>query len=346
MKPTDQGALTLSRRQREGLVKTQKKTGDRGALTLCEMAERDLSGHGKKSTDRGTLTSWRWQREALVRTQKEIDRSRRTHQLETVVGGTSQDTQRNRQRRTHFLEAAEGGTCQDKERIRPTKAHSHPGDDRGRDLSGHRKKQTGRSQLTSWRRQREGLVRTRKETDRPRRTYNLEGAEGGTCQDTQINRPPEAHSQPGSVRGRDLSGHGKKPTDRGTLTNWRWQKERLVRTRKQTDRLRRTHKLETAVGGTCQDTERNQPTEVDSHSGDGRGSDLSGHRKTLTDQGALTSWRRQRERLVRTRKETDQATGMGTHKLDNVEGRVSWHVETMCERRKRVVIGTNAWNVG
>jgi len=51
---------------------------------------------------------------------KETDRSRGTHILETAEGGTSQDTEGNRQ----------------------TKGHSLPGDHRGRDKSGHRKKLT------------------------------------------------------------------------------------------------------------------------------------------------------------------------------------------------------------
>ena len=145
-------------------------------------------------------------------------------------------------------------------------------------------------------------------------------AEGGTCQDTETNRPTEAHSPTRDSRGRDLSGHGnkltnrgaltswrqqrkglvrtwKKPAYRGTLTSWRRQREGLVRTPKGTDRARHTHILETAEGGTCQDTERNPSTEAHSLSGDGRGRDLSGHSKKPTDQGALTSWRQQREGL-------------------------------------------------
>ena len=113
-----------------------------------------------------------------------------------------------------------------------------------------------------------------------------------------------------------------KPTDRGALTSWRQQREGLVRTRKEADRPRRTHKLETAEGGTCQDMERNRPTEAHSHPGDGRRRDLSGHEKKPTDQGALTPWRQQ-EGLVRTRKEIDRAAGMGTHILENVDGRAS-----------------------
>ena len=104
-----------------------------------------------------------------------------------------------------------------------------------------------------------------------RRTHVLETAEGGTCQDTQGKRPTEAHSRSGDGRGRDLSGHVGKPTDRGALTNWRQQREGLVRTRKETDR------------------------------------------------GALTNWRRQREGLVRTRKESCQVRG--AHALKSAERR-------------------------
>ena len=154
---------------------------------------------------------------------------------------------------------AERGTCQDTERNRPTEAHSHPGNGRGR------------------------LVRTRKETDRSRRTHFLETVERSTCQDTERNQPIEAHSHPGDGRGRDLSEHRKKPTDRGALTSWRRQKEGLVKTWKETDRPRRTHILETAGGGTCQDTERSRPTEVYSQTKDGRGRGLSGHGSKSTE---------------------------------------------------------------
>ena len=46
-----------------------------------------------------------------------------------------------------------------------SKADSLSGDHRGRDLSGHRKKVTKQGRLTPWRPQREGLVRTQKESD-------------------------------------------------------------------------------------------------------------------------------------------------------------------------------------
>ena len=149
----------------------------------------------------------------LVRTQKETDQLKPTHSLETAEGGVFQDMGRNRPRRTHFLETVEGGTCQETERNRPTEARSHPGDERGRGLSGHGKKPNGRGALTNWRRQREEPVRTQKESDQSRCTHILETAEGGTCQDTERNGPTEAHSLPGDSRGRDLSGYKRKPTD-------------------------------------------------------------------------------------------------------------------------------------
>ena len=266
-----------------------------------------MSEHRNNPTDRGPLTSWRRQTERLVRTPEEFDRPRPTHSLET----------------------ADRGTCQDTKRIRPIEAHSHPGDGRQRDLSGHRNNPTDRGPLTNWRRQTEGLVRTPKETDRPRPTHILEMADRGTCQDTETIRPIEAHLLPGDGRQRDLSGHRINPTDRGPLTLWRWQTERLIRTPKQSDRPRPTHFLETADRAACQDTERIRPTEAHSptgdgrqrdlsghrrirpteaHSptGDGRQRDLSGHRKNSTDRGPLTFWRRQAEGLVRTRKEDNR----------------------------------------
>ena len=102
-------------------------------------------------------------------------------------------------------------------------------------------------------------MRIQKETKRARHTHVLETAERGTW-----------------------SGHGNKPTEQGTLTTWRSQRERLVRTGKETARARHTHVLETAEVRTCQDTERNEPSEAHSRPGDGRGRDLSGHGKEQT----------------------------------------------------------------
>ena len=175
------------------------------------------------------------------------------------------------------------------ERNRPREGHSLPGDGRGSDLSGHGNKSTEGRTLTHWRRQRERLVRTRKQIDRGKDTHALETAEGATCQDTETNRSREGHSLSGDRRGSDLSGHGNKSTEGRTLTNWRRQRERLVRTRKQIDRGKDTHSLETVEGATCQDMERNRPREGHSQTGDVRGSDLSGHGNKSTEGRTLTS---------------------------------------------------------
>jgi hypothetical protein len=158
-------------------------------------------------------------------------------------------------------------------------------------MSGHGKKPTERGELTSWRRQREGLVRTQKETNQARGTDALETASGGDCQDTERNRPTEGHSQAEDGIGRGLLGHEKEPTERGALTNWRRHREGLVRTRKEIDRARGTHSLKTAEGRTCQDTERKQHSE---------------NSPVLT----LCQWRPQGKGHPRTWIESDLARGM------------------------------------
>jgi hypothetical protein len=77
----------------------------------------------------------------------------------------------------------------------------------------HGKKPTEKGPLTSWRLQREELVKTQKEPYRARPTHFLETAGGETCQDTQRNQLSEAHSRTEDDRGRDLSGHGKISTE-------------------------------------------------------------------------------------------------------------------------------------
>ena len=235
----------------------------------------------------------------------------------------------------------EGGTCQDTERIRPTQAHSPTGDGRQRDLSGHRENPTDQGPLTSWRRQTEGLLRTPKESNRPRPTHQLKTADGGTCQDTERIRPTQAHSptgtadrgtcqknerirptkthsHPGDSSRRDLSGHRKNQTDRGPLTSWRRQTVELVRTWKESDRLRRTHSLKTADRGDLSGHGKN-PT--------GRGPLTNWRRQTegfvknvwkLSVLGPLTPWRRQSECLIRTCKESDRARP--THFLEPADG--------------------------
>ena len=224
--------------RRRNKVRIQQETYEpRATHSLEDRKGRDKSGHRNNPTGQGPLTDWRPHRVGQVRTQKESNRPRPTHSLKTAQGGTSQNT----------------------ERIRSTEAHSHTGDRTGRDKSGHGKNTIDRGQLTLWRPHREGQVRTREESDRPRPTHQLE------------------------TTGRDKLGHGKNPTDRGPLTSWRPHREGQVRTRKESNRPRPTHQLETAQGGTSQDTERNRSTKANSPTGDRTGRGKSGHGKNPTD---------------------------------------------------------------
>ena len=65
------------------------------------------------------------------------------------------------------------------------------------------------------------LVRIWKGTAQARGTHNLEMIKGGSCQAMERSQPLEGHSLPVDSKGRDLSGHGKRPTEQGALTNWR-----------------------------------------------------------------------------------------------------------------------------
>ena len=172
---------------------------------------RNKSGQRKDPTGRGALTNWTRHRDGQVRTQKESDPARGTHQLETVgreksghgenptARGALTDWRRHREgqvktqkesdrvRGTHILETASGGTSQDTERIRPNEGHSHTGN---------------------------SIVWTTQDTERTRL------------------RPNEGHSQAEDSIGRDKSGHRKNPTERRARTLWRRHREGQVRTQK------------------------------------------------------------------------------------------------------------------
>ena len=240
-----------------------------------------------------------------------------------------------------MLETVLKGTSQDTERIRAKEGHSRTGR-MGRDKSGYGQDPAKRGALTYWRRRREEQVRIRKESNRARGTHILETASGGTSQGTERIRPGKGHSLSGDRIGWDKSGRGKNPTQRGALTFWRrrqegqvrrnqtergaltpWRRHREgpVRTQKESDRARGTHILETASGGTSQETEIIRPSEGHSLPGDSIGWDKSGHGMNEIQRGTLTFWRQRQEGQVRTRKESDRARG--THTLKTASGGTS-----------------------
>ena len=156
--------------------------------------------------------------------------------------------------------------------------------------------------------------------------YSPTGDRRGTCQDTERKRPSEAHSLPRDRRVALVK--TRKEGDRTSCTHQLETGEGEIS--QDTDRMdstRDTHQLETAERGTCEDTEIKSPSEGHSLSEDRRGRDcqnkatpsewhsptgvregrnLSGHRKEVTQRGALTNSRPQREGLIRAVKESDR----------------------------------------
>ena len=145
-----------------------------------------------------------------------------------------------RARGTHFLETAEGITCQITEGER-VKGRSPTGGGRGRNLSEHGKKATEGRGLTSWRRQREELVRTRKERDSSTETHFL-----NTTEQEYVRTRKESNQE--------------------TLTCWRQQRGTCEDL--ETNRPGEGDSPTVAEGVTREDMERNRPSEGHSHSGD------------------------------------------------------------------------------
>src|SRR6266850_484063 len=151
----------------------------------------------------------------------------------------------------------------------------------------------------------DGQVRTWTESEQVRGTHFLESADGRTSQDTEGIQASEGHSLSGERRRTDKSGHGRNPSEQGALTPWKAQTDGQVRTWKEYKRARGTHFLESADGRTSQDMEGIQVSKGHSPTGERRQTDKSGHRRNPSERGALTNWRAQMDRQVRTRKESE-----------------------------------------
>ena len=99
-----------------------------------------------------------------------------------------------------------------------------------------RNKAKKRGELTSWRGQVSGLVRTWKQSKVTRGTHLLERADVGTDQVLETKRSSKGNSLAGKGRRQDWSEHGNKPKQRGKLTGWRGQMSGLVRKWKGSER--------------------------------------------------------------------------------------------------------------
>ena len=121
-----------------------------------------------------------------------------------------------------------------------------------------------------------------------------------------------------------------KVTESGALTTWRWQRDRQVRTRKESDKAKGTHILETTEGRSGQDTESMSLSKRHSQTGNHRGRDKSGNGKNMNEREVLTSWRQQREGQLMTWKESNKARD--THFLETADRGTSQDRERMQPR--------------
>jgi hypothetical protein len=128
MRPSKEDSLSGHRIGRNKSRHREKGPSDGHSHSVNGIG-RDKSEHGKNTTERKRPTFWGRYRKAQVRTMKETDRARGTHELET----------------------ASRGTTQDRKGKRPSEGHSRTGHHVGRDKSGHRNNTTERGGLTSWR---------------------------------------------------------------------------------------------------------------------------------------------------------------------------------------------------
>jgi hypothetical protein len=99
-----------------------------------------------------------------------------------------------RARRTYALDRAEGRASQNDDRKRTSEAHSHSGNSK-REGQIRTAKERGRGRaLTSWKAQREELVRIARNREQARSTHILESASAGISQDGERKQGREANS--------------------------------------------------------------------------------------------------------------------------------------------------------
>jgi hypothetical protein len=106
----------------------------------------------------------------------EANRGREGHSPTIECGGrASHDTEENQSRATHELSSAERGTSrpEDTDSIRVIEGYSQTIEQRGRDMSGHRKKPASKGHSLPVKSRRRGSLGGLKEIERTRSTYRL-----------------------------------------------------------------------------------------------------------------------------------------------------------------------------
>ena len=149
-----------------------------------------------------------------------------------------------------------------------------------------------------------GQVRIWKESEQAMGTHFLKSTDRQTSQDMERIWASEGYSPTIEYRWVDKLGHKKNTSKQGALTNWRAQMDGQVRTWLESEQVKDTHFLESTEEWTSKDTKRIWASEGHLLPKEHRWMNKLGHGINLNKQGALTNWRVQMNRQLRTWKES------------------------------------------
>ena len=131
----------------------------------------------------------------LIRPWKESEAARGTHQLKITKRDIYQDMESRLEKHPYFLNRTKEGLLGHGKKG-TSEVHSLARESRDQDWLGHKKKASQQWALTSWRRQRLGLVRTQKESKQAKATCFLEREKVITHKDSKPAR--DTHNLEGS----------------------------------------------------------------------------------------------------------------------------------------------------
>jgi hypothetical protein len=153
--------------------------------------------------------------------------------------------------------------------------------------------------------QKEGLIRTAKESQPTRGTHQLSSPDRGIGQDSERKPVSEEHSPPVEPRAKGKSGQQMKVSEQRALTG------SIAEGRTSQDNERKLvserHSLSASREGPV--SERKPVSKGHSHPDEHKRKDSSGRRKKASKSGTLTSCRAQRGRGIRTANEGQRVRG-------------------------------------
>jgi hypothetical protein len=183
-----------------------KPEGERHSLPVRRREEIHQYSERKPASG-GKLTSCRAQSEGVVRTAKEILRTKSAHKLSSAWRWTRQDSKRMRASEEHSQTAKRRGRDKSEQRNKPSgRGVLTSCRVQSEESSGQRHKANERGVLTPYQTQSKGVVRTAKKSQPARGTYILSSAERGSRQDSETTPVNEGYSPTVERRARESSG--------------------------------------------------------------------------------------------------------------------------------------------